>query len=108
MASYMRVPPLTSQEPGSSATKSGQLTIPMAVLPLDDSTRTGGYCRALVLVMPMRVAVVGENDTRPVSSRAVLMNLKTSLACSMELQRTQKELSTRNMEIITRGVRHSP
>ena len=34
MASYMRVPPFVSQLPGSSATSSGQLTMPMAVFPL--------------------------------------------------------------------------
>ena len=38
MASYMRVPPTASHEPGSSATRSGQLTIPMAVFPLLEST----------------------------------------------------------------------
>ena len=38
MASYMRVPPFTSQLPGSSATRRGQFTIPMAVFPLLDST----------------------------------------------------------------------
>ena len=38
MASYMRVPPTASQLPGSSATRSGQFTIPMAVFPLLEST----------------------------------------------------------------------
>ena len=38
MASYIRVPPFTSQLPGSSATSNGQLTIPMAVFPLLEST----------------------------------------------------------------------
>ena len=70
MASYMRVPPATSQLPGSSATRSGQFTMPMAVFPLLDST-----LRRVLLalwVMPMRV-VESINEYPPIGSSSARM-----------------------------------
>ena len=56
IASYMRVPPTTSQLPGSSATSKGHPTIPNAVRPLLDSTLRRG-CRP-----PL---AVNQPETRP-------------------------------------------
>ena len=80
MASNINVPPVTSQLPGSSATRSGQPTMPMAVLPLLDSTRN--FVLLAVWVIPIRV---DESRKRysPVGSNSIRMNRKQRRACSM-------------------------
>ena len=99
IASYINVPPTDSQLPGSSATSKGQFTMPMAVLPLLDST-----LRRVLLalwVMPMRVVL----SMKRVLARRLKLSANEAIAQPGLLDAGRAQAGTPHLDVkgITRG-----
>ena len=93
MASLSSCPPVVSQDPGSSQTAQGQLTRPIAVLPLLPMTLSRVFVAGCV--MAHRVALSRKRYC-PTGSRSALAKRNTILACTMDAAHSTDSVLGRN------------